>query len=268
MTRQLRIAVLSGLFLLSSLAMVHSVRAQSVPPKKPVTLMDQMTDIPYFTLRDGMNSTLTLNNVGPAPTPVTVTIYNMEGKAQVLAPITLAPHSFKQIELRDVVVGDDFDSGNLKVAYNGISMGLTCQVSVSNPEKRVSFESRDVWGQQDMKDMMPSMTTNLSGILSLPQETAEGFLTVTNIGTNKVTVQVSTGSKPKTVALYSRQTRLVKLSDEADQRGPRAFLVKLQHDGMPGDIVTTGFVLDLKLGYSSAFTMLDPVTCPLFLVQS
>jgi hypothetical protein len=220
--------------------------------------MDQMTDIPYFTLRDGMNSTLTLNNVGPAPTPVTVTIYNMEGKAQVLAPITLAPHSFKQIELRDVVVGDDFDSGNLKVAYNGISMGLTCQVSVSNPEKRVSFESRDVWGQQDMKDMMPSMTTNLSGILSLPQETAEGFLTVTNIGTNKVTVQVSTGSKPKTVALYSRQTRLVKLSDEADQRGPRAFLVKLQHDGMPGDIVTTGFVLDLKLGYSSAFTMLDP----------
>lgn len=260
MTSQLRVAVLSSLFLLSSLAMVHSVRAQNVPPKKPIPpepVMEQMTDIPYFTLRDGMNSTLTLNNVGPTSTPVTVTIYNTEGKAQVLTPITLAPHSFKQIELRDVVVGDDFDSGNLSVAYTGISMGVTCQVSVSNPDKRISFESRDVWGQQDMQDMMSSMSKSMSGILWLPQDSAEGFLAVTNVGKNKTTVQVLIGSKPKTVTLYSRETRLVKLSDESGQHGPGASLVKLQSDGMPGDVVTTGFVLDLKRGYSSAFTLFD-----------
>jgi hypothetical protein len=221
--------------------------------------MNQMTDIPYFTLRDGMNSTVTLNNVGPTSTPVTVTIYNTEGKGQTLKPITLAPHSFKQIELRDVVVGDDFDSGNLNVAYSGISMGVTCQVSVSNPADRVSFESRDVWGQQDMQDMMGSMSKSMSGILWLPQESAEGFLAVTNIGKTKVTVQVSTGSKPKTVTLYSRETRLVKLSEESGEQGPGASLVKLLYiDGMVGDVVTTGFVLDLKRGYSSAFTLFDP----------
>jgi hypothetical protein len=258
MTRQLRVAVLSGLFLLSSLAMLHSVRAQSAPPDSGVAVMPQVTDIPYFTLNDGMNSTLTLNNVAPTSTTVTVTIYNLEGKAQVLKPITLPPHSFQQIELRDVIVGDEFGSGNLNVAYSSISMGVTCQVSVSNPAARVSFESRDVWGQQDMQDMMPSMTKNLSGILWLPQETAEGFLAVTNIGMNRETVHVSVGSKSKTVILYPRQTQLVKLSDELGRRGPGASLVQLQQDGMPGDIVTTGYVLDLKRGYSSAFTMFDP----------
>jgi hypothetical protein len=257
MTRQLRVAVLSGLFLLSSLAMVRYAQAQSAPSDS-TAVMAQITDIPYFTLRDGMNSTLTLNNISPNSTPVTVTIYNLEGKAQVLKPITLAPHSFQQIELRDVIVGDEFDSGNLNVAYAGISMGVTCQVSVSNSAARVSFESRDVWGQQEMQGMMPSMTKNLSGILWLPQETTEGFLAVTNIGMNKETVHVSTGSKSKTISLYPRQTQLVKLSDEPGQHGPGASLVQLQQDGMPGDIVTTGFVLDLKRGYSSAFTMFDP----------
>jgi hypothetical protein len=37
-----------------------------------------------------------------------------------------------------------------------------------------------------------------------------------------------------------------------------AALVELQHDGMPGDIITTGFVLNLKEGYSSSFSMSDP----------
>ena len=52
MTRQLRVAVLSGLFLLSSLAMVRSVKAQNAPPVTPMPVMDWwMTNIPYFTLR-------------------------------------------------------------------------------------------------------------------------------------------------------------------------------------------------------------------------
>jgi hypothetical protein len=65
MTHQIRVALLSGLCMLSSLVLTHSLRAQNAPAKPPVIVMDQLTDIPYFTLRDGMNSTLTLNNVGP-----------------------------------------------------------------------------------------------------------------------------------------------------------------------------------------------------------
>jgi hypothetical protein len=99
------------------------------PPIKP-TPADQMTNIPYFTLRDGMNSTLTLNNTAPFSMPVTVSIYNMQGRVQVLPPITVDSHSFKLIEMRDVVASDLFDSGNLQISYQGIPMAVTSQLSV------------------------------------------------------------------------------------------------------------------------------------------
>jgi len=86
-------------------------------------VMDQMTNIPYFTLRDGMSSTLTLQNVTSTPTKVTVTIFNTEGRAHVLDPITLDSHSFKQVRLADVAP-QGFESGNVEVMFNGTMMQL------------------------------------------------------------------------------------------------------------------------------------------------
>jgi hypothetical protein len=246
MTRQLRVAVLSGLFLLSSLAMVRSARAQNAPPMTPMPVMDQMTNIPYFTLRDGMSSTLTLQNLAPTPTKVTVTIFNTAGQAHVLDPIILDPHSFKEVQLADVAP-QGFDSGNVEVAFNGTSMMVTCQVSVFSLKERVSFESREA-------DMMDFESANLAGILSLPKG-ADGFLAVTSVAKNRITFQLTAGSLKKTVALFPRETELIKLN-EGDLAAPT--LVKLQHNGMPGDVIATGYVLNLKDGYSSGFAMLDP----------
>src|SRR5207302_400890 len=54
-------------------------------------------------------------------------------------------------------------------------------------------------------------------------------------------------------------------SDARQERGkeetnetPAATLVSLQHNGLPGAIITTGFVWNLNTGYSSTFTMHDP----------
>jgi len=267
MTRQLRIAILSGLFLLPSLAMVYSVRAQGTgsgnppasqpsvqsqrPSPAPERTSDQMTDIPYFTLRDGFSSRLTLNNNAPTPTLVSVTIFNTEGRGQALNPITLGPHSVKQIELRDVVVSEMFNEGNISVAYYGKEMDITCQVSVYSLKKRVSFESRE-------QGMMDFQSSNSNGILWLPQIQAEGFLAITNVSKNKVKIQLSLGSKTSQIALDSRETRLIKLDEEFGLHPPVAELVKLSHDGLPSDIITTGFALDLESGYSSAFMMVDP----------
>ena len=248
MTRQLRIAVLSGLFLLPSLATVRSVRAQSPPAKKPPQpVSDQITNIPYFTLRDAMSSTLTLQNLAPTPTKITVTIFNTDGRAHVLDPMTLDPHSVKEVELEDVVPREDFDSGNIEVAFNGIPMVVTCQVSVFSLKNRVSFESRE-------EDMMDFESANLAGILSLPKG-ADGFLAVTNVAKNRLTFQLTAGSLKKTVALFPRETELIKLNED-ELAAPT--LIKLQHNGMPGDVITTGYVLNLKDGYSSGFAMLDP----------
>jgi hypothetical protein len=169
----------------------------------------------------------------------------------VLPPIALDPHSVKQIELRDVVASELFDSGNIQVSYQGVPMRVTCQLSVYSADKRVSFESRE-------QDMMDFESSNLKGILWLPEAEAEAFLALTNIAPNQVKVQVAVGETKKEVSLYPHETQLVKLSEQADRRPPAAALVRLQHDGKPGEIVTTGFVLDLKNGYSASFIMHDP----------
>ena len=48
----------------------------------------------------------------------------------------------------------------------------------------------------------------------------------------------------------------MKINDEFDKTSPA--LITLQQNGLPGDIITTGFVLDLKTGYSSGLPMVDP----------
>ena len=269
MTRRSKLTLVLYCFLLCFSETVYSAQttssptqakgsAANAPPAQPV--MAQMTNIPYFTLRDGMSSVLTLNNVGPVATPVSVTIYSMDGKAFTLAPITLGSHSVTPIDLSTVIPGDEFSAGNIQIAYTGISMGVTAQVSVSLLEKRVSFESREPLSMQDMGEMMSSsMTSNkLGGLVLLPQPQARGFLAVTNIGANTYTVQVFVGPKRKSITLNPRQTQLLDLNDDFSQKGPVASLVTLQYDGTQSDIVTSGFVLDLLNGYSSAFTMVDP----------
>jgi len=240
----------------ASLFMVKTSPAQTPGNQSPKVWVpplatDQMTNIPYFTLRDGMSSVLTLNNDAPTSMPVTVTIFNVEGKAQVLDPIVVDPHSFKQVELGDKIVSEEFSEGNIEIAFKGIPMEVGSQVSVSNVSKRISFESRE-------QDMMDFKSTNLNGILSLPTSNSKGFLALTNTSPNEVTVQVSIGSKNESVRLNSRETHLLKLSQDFDLHWPEATIVKLQQDGMPGDIITTAFVIDLKEGYSSSFAMVDP----------
>jgi hypothetical protein len=259
MTRQLNTILALSSLLLCAPAIVHSAPGQA--PQQPAVsssknppiampVSDQMTNIPYFTLRDGMSSTLTLNNLAPTATKVTVTIFNTKGQAHVLDPMTLDPHSFTEVKLEDVVPREDFDSGNVEVAFNGIPMVVTCQVSIFSVKHRVSFESRE-------QDMMDFESVNLAGILSLPKG-GDGFLAVTNVSSNKLTFQLTAGSLKKTVALFPRETELIKLNDNDDERTSETTLVKLQHNGLPGDVITTGYVLNLKDGYSSGFAMLDP----------
>jgi hypothetical protein len=210
---------------------------------------DQVVNIPYFTLREGMSSTLTLQNRAPSETSAKVTLFNMEGRSQVLPAISIPSHSFKQITLRGVVASEEFSSGNIQVAFSGPPMILACQISVVSLENRVSFESR-------AQDTMDFVSADLNGILWLPQKEAKGFLAMTNTARANVTVEVAVGDDKQSVVLSSRETRLLDLSEGFGQP-PTAKLVKLHHNGMPGEIITTGFVLNLQRGYSSSFAMID-----------
>ncbi len=64
--------------------------------------------------------------------------------------------------------------------------------------------------------------------------------------------------------LTSRETRLLNLrrdfNEQNQRRENRAVLLKLKHNGAPGAIIGTGFVLNVTTGYSSNFALVDPAT--------
>lgn len=253
MSRHLKIRIVLVILSLGLPALVSGQAAPQKPAKPampPMPQSDQMTNIPYFTLRDGMNSILTLQNVVAAPMTVTITVFNLEGRPHDLAPMTLDPHSVRTLSLGDVLPDEDWKSGNLEIAFHGQSMAVTAQVTVSSTEKRISFESRE-------QDMMDFETTKLNGILWLPQPDAKGYLALTNASKNQTTIHLVVGSKKKEIPLSPRETRLVKL-DEEFGRSSEPTVVHLEFNGLPGDIITTGFVLNEKTGYSAGLPMVDP----------
>ena len=58
--------------------------------------------------------------------------------------------------------------------------------------------------------------------------------------------------------MFLRETHVVHLNDGLERSSSGGTLINLQHTVKPGDFITTGYVLDLNIGYSSAFAMIDP----------
>lgn len=219
----------------------------------------QMTNIPYFSQEDGMRSVLTLNNNTTAVINVSVTIFNKAGSAFMAPMIALTPGA-TDFSLRSLIKNapGDFSSGNIEVMYVGGMMAVTCQVGVFG--KRISFESRE-------QDMMDFLSTKMNGIVWRPDAASKAFVALTNTASKTVHVNVSVGGDTQALSLKSRETRLVKLDKESLREGPghdsdtgKATLLQISHDGAPGDIIGTGFVLNPETGYSSDFNLVDPAT--------
>jgi hypothetical protein len=216
----------------------------------------QMTNIPYFSQSDGMRSALAMQNNTPSEMKVEIVVFNTEGRSLVV-PVILKP-GIAQFELADLTQNaEGFDSGNIKVMFQGGPMAITCQVGVFWPEKRISFESRAA-------TMMDFLSSQMNGIVWLPDADAKGFLALTNTAARTVTVNLSLSNHAREFSLGPRETRLLKLNEELETRGQRhagtAALVKMNHNGAPGDVIGTGFVLNEKNGYSSGFALVDPAT--------
>jgi hypothetical protein len=140
--------------------------------------------IPYFVESDGMTSILTLNNNMTEEATATVTLYNMKGQPLVLPTIHLAPQLPARFDLARLVSKSDFGAGNVQVAFNGMSMGITSQVSVTSAARRVAFESVE-------DEAMDFSSSRLDGILWLPDPEAKARIALTNTTASAVMATVS-----------------------------------------------------------------------------
>lgn len=229
-------------------------------PRPPMSgsanTMVQMVSIPYFSQADGMFSILTLNNNMITDTPVNITLFDMDGIAFPLSPITLKAGSITNFPLQDLLkrATASLDSGSIEIGYQApMSMSVTAQVGVFGPNSRISFESREV-------DMMDFMSSKMNAIVWIPEPAAQAFLALNNTAASTVHIRYSFNGEKHELRLRSHQSKLLYLNEHCEQHGGKGNLLRVEHDGAPGDVIGTGYVINRGNGYSSSFVLIDPST--------
>src|SRR5215471_12033598 len=270
----LPLAILIGLFLpnIPSIPVVGlgrvfaSVRGLLSRPKtthsnpKPAQMMGELhiVHIPYFVKSENMTSILTLNNNMAVEATATVTLFNTKGQPLVLSAVSLAPQLPARFDLSQLANKPDFGSGNVQVAFNGMSMGITSQVSVISTGRRLAFESVE-------DEAMDFSSSRLDGILWLPDSEAQARIALTNTTAAPVTATVSAVGRDeqRRVTLGQHETELVEANgfiESAHGSSAPAVLVSIQHDASPGAVMVTGFAVNEETGFSTNFPFVDRTT--------
>jgi len=222
---------------------------------------DHFVNIPYFNESEKMTSTLSLNNNMKEATEVKITVFNGKGKLFEALPITLPGESITRLSLKDLTkdAKGDFNSGNIQIFYRGPALGVTSQVSIVSTRERMSFESMAA-------EAMMFASNKLNAIVWVPDNQTQGSVALTNVASSTLTVTATGGRDPnkevKPIKLNPRETHVVDLNEFIDARegSSASTLIRLEHDGAPGALITTGFALNEKTGFSCSLTFVDPAT--------
>ncbi len=220
-------------------------------PQMPIT-DDHYINIPYFTESDGMQSTLTLQNNEAEGMSATVTIFNQKGERLAVPPISLQPTQAARFSLKELTANAaDFDSGNILVFYHGTSMGITSQVSIVSAIHHLAFESVET-------EAMDFASTTLNGIAWTPDDETKAKLALTNTTSVSLDITATGNEKLQSITLKARETRVIEL--EGYLGDSHATLVTLNHHGPLGALITTGFALNEKTGFSTNLNFVDCAT--------
>ena len=144
----------------------------------------QTVDFAYYAEEDDMTSTLVLNNNGRGPVDVMISFFNHEGDLYQLPITTIsnqAPSRFKIGQLLREAKGN-FSTGNVQVTYQGRSMQVTGQMTISDEQRHLVFESRMA---------QPRKSRQLNGIVWFPTQDSQAMVAITNIAMHPISVHVS-----------------------------------------------------------------------------
>jgi hypothetical protein len=107
-------------------------------------------EFPYYSLRDGFNSTLLLVSGSPKPLEFVLAVHGRTGQTLLAPGMTIQPQEKLPIDVATLLaslsadVTGDFEEGSISVYFSGTIMPLAGQLTMSNPTRRMIFESEMV----------------------------------------------------------------------------------------------------------------------------
>jgi hypothetical protein len=133
-----------------------SPRAQNLESSSPTCcglrepVAPRQLEFPYYTLRDGFNSSLLLVSDSPKPLEFVVALHSRSGQTVLAPTMTIQPQEKLTVDLRALLaslsadVMGDFAEGSVAIYFNGTIMPLAGQLTMSNPARSLILESEMV----------------------------------------------------------------------------------------------------------------------------
>jgi hypothetical protein len=207
----------------------------------------------YYNTEGGWQSTLILNNKGPNPIAVTPILYSQAGQTFTGSAVSVGGQSSLDVDLNALArsAGPHFREGSFEFTYTGRILEVGGGLRIFDADKSLIFD------EQMLEPGMKFPASQLESVFSIPYESAEATLIVTNTTTKFLTVNgqamfTGTGIRlPLTYALAPHQSRAFTLPRGLASRA-RAGAISLKHDGEKGALLAIIHVEEERKGFSAA----------------
>src|SRR3989442_9971429 len=237
---------------------------------QPDTTSPREIDFPYYSLRDGFNSTLLLVNASPKPTDLFIAIHGLSGQT-ILAPVlTIQAQEKLSLDVATLLrqlsadTAGDFAEGSVSVYFAGPIMPIVGQLTMANPLRDISFETE--------------MVDNSPGLFLLPNQLhglwwgvgggREARITVSNTAGDSASADVFLdfqGQRHASAPLLfaPHQTKVLSITqllgdlNVSPAAAPEGGITVVPR-GPTATLVAQGRITDLVKGVSSSLNFLDP----------
>ncbi len=216
---------------------------------------------PYWTVGEGFESSVVINNTLNRPIEARLTLYNHLGDELRLPELLLEPLESKTISLNQMLASvrsEHQGFGSARLEYQGRPLELPAQMVISNRALSLSWSSlfvnRSFFSSSRLEALfwLPFAGTRAKVVLS---NTSEKSLKVSET----ITV-AGVAFKGRGRILKPHETELVSL-DEAlraiGKEGSGVGGISIAHDGSPGDLLVQGIVEERARGFSSNIAFVD-----------
>jgi hypothetical protein len=181
-------------------------------------------------------------------------VYSLKGASYQAHSLEVGPGIPLRFKVADLIkdAPGDFSEGNISLQYDGQSMQVTGQISITSATGLGSFESFM---------SMESSGSNLDGIVVLPHASSSVRLAVTNLSGTDALLQVRVNGQiiRSGLVIEPRETRVFTKHDLFHKLPPWASaLVTFSTTGTnPNQLAVAGAVVDPISGYSSTLFFTD-----------
>src|SRR6266568_6097246 len=231
-------------------------------------------DFPYYSLRDGFNSTLNLVSDSPKPLDFVLALHSLSGQTLLGPQMTIQPSAKLPIDIRALILSLNadpdgfFGEGSISIYFQGTIMPLVGQVTMTNPATRLVHESEMVEndpGRSDIPPVQNGIWWGLSG-------GRDARIAVAIMSGQPVTADVSldfAGERHQVapITFAGHETKVLSVAgmlaglNVSASQAPEGGITIIQRGPYPS-VIAQGRVTDPVTGFSTTLEFPDPARQP------